>query len=327
MATRDTLLSMLKAKPGQWVSGEDLCRELNISRAAVSKHMVILKGKGYKILSSTKKGYNLSGVQDKFIAEEILDHLETKTFGKQQLVILEKTDSTNIQARKLAEQEAPEGSIIIAEDQTHGRGRKDRHWFSMAEKSIMMSMILRPDLPPEKAPRITLLAAVALARTLIDLTDLEIKIKWPNDILVNGRKLAGISTGLSTDMDRVNYIILGLGMNIHTEQNDFPEELQSIATSIFIESGRVFSRIIIIKEFLNQFEKIYYLMRDKGFEPILSQWKELSGIIGKHICVDLPDGPVSGTVHDIDGDGVLMLQDKNRQIHRILSGDISLLDG
>ncbi|MFH2059944.1 MAG: biotin--[acetyl-CoA-carboxylase] ligase [Pseudomonadota bacterium] len=327
MTTRNALLSMLKTESGKWISGEVLCKKLNISRAAVSKHMRILKDSGYKILSSTKKGYHFSGILDKIIKDEITDNLQTKIFGKKKILILAKTDSTNIQARLLAQQGAPQGSVVIAEDQSHGRGRKDRQWFSLPEKSIMMSLILRPTLPPEKAPRITLLAAVAAAKALINLTDLNIRIKWPNDILVGNKKLAGISTGLSTDMDTVNYVILGIGLNVGTRLSDFPDELQNIATSIMIESGQTISRVKIIKEFLFQFETYYDILHDKGFEPILAQWKELADITDKRISIALHDKTISGIVLDIDHDGVLILQTSDKTIHRILSGDVSLLDG
>lgn len=318
---------MLKAQSGEWISGELLCQKLNISRAAVSKHMAVLRSSGYDILSSTRKGYNLAGIQDLFIKEEITDKLKTKVFGQDKILILDKTDSTNIQARKLAEQGVPQGSLVIAEDQTHGRGRKDRHWFSQPGKAIMMSMILRPDLPPEKAPCLTLMTAVAMARTLSNLTDLEITIKWPNDILINKKKLAGISTGLSTDMDRVNYVIIGIGLNVGTLEEDFPTELDDIATSIFIETGTMLSRVKIIKDFLFEFETCYNQLKTDGFPPILSQWKDFANIIGKKISIDLTDRNLSGTVLDIDPDGVLIVQDKDGVEHRILSGDISLLDG
>jgi len=326
MTTRNALLSMLKARSGQWVSGQTLCCKLNISRAAVSKHMRALKDIGYQIKSAPRKGYFFSGITDRIIRQEIVEGLETKVFGRQEMIVLEHTDSTNIQARQMAEQGAPHGSIIIAEDQSHGRGRKERTWFSLPGKSIMLSLILRPILPPEKAPRITLMAAVAAAETLIRLTGLDIRIKWPNDLLVNNKKLAGISTGMSTDMDAVNYVILGMGLNVSTQKKEFPDELQSIATSLLMETKKNISRIQIIKEFLFQFETFYDILCDKGFEPILELWKAHARIIGEAVSVALPENTISGIVQDIGPDGALILQKKDQTIHRVLSGDVSLIE-
>lgn len=326
MTTRDRLLSMLKAESGQWISGEVLCKKLNISRAAVSKHMRILKETGYTIESSTKKGYLLTGIADKIIHQEILESLNTEMFGRQEIHIFEETDSTNIQARLLAEKGAPHGSVVIAENQSQGRGRKNRSWFSIPDRSIIISLIIRPDLPPEQAPRITLMAAVALARTLIRLTDLDIRIKWPNDILIGNKKLAGISTGLSTDMDAVNYVILGLGLNVSIEQKEFPDEIQAIATSITVESNRTISRVSIIREFLTQFETCYDMLCQKGFDPLLSEWKEHARIIGEPISVALTDKTITGVVLDVNSDGVLIVETDDRTVHKIYSGDVSLID-
>jgi len=326
MTTRDTLLSMLKGRTGQWVSGELLCAELDISRAAVSKHIKVLRQNGYRINALPKRGYCFSGATEKIIAREITDGLDTDVFGKADIHIFDQTDSTNIQARQLAEKGSPHGSIVIAENQIRGRGRKNRQWFSKPETAIMMSLIIRPPLPPENAPRITLAAAVAAARALKKTADIPVRIKWPNDILVSRKKLAGISTGMSTNMDEVHYVILGIGLNVAVKKTDFPEEICDIATSVLMESGRMVSRTRIIRAFLTEFEACYDSLYNKDFGPVLDEWNAFAGIIGREISVALTGSTLTGRVQGIDSNGTLIIKDQNGEIKHVFSGDVSLVE-
>ena len=324
MSTNDQLLLYLKENQGSWVSGELISNNLSVSRAAIWKHIRKLKDEGYVIESAPKKGYLLSKASDPITADEIKEGLCTKVFGKKNIIYLKETDSTNTRAKELAAQGAPEGTMVIAEKQTKGRGRRGRNWFSPPGGGIYFSLILRPAISPGETPRITLMTAVVLAETLISLIKLKLKIKWPNDILVNGKKLAGILTEISTEMDAVNYIIVGLGMNVNTRFEIFPQEIKENATSILIEKGKQFPRVRLIQNYLKLYEQYYDMFKKNNFEPIMKRWRELADIIGKQIRVDVIGKTHIGKVIDVDNDGVLILKDDHGGLQRIFSGDVTL---
>lgn len=295
-----------------------------ISRAAIWKHIRKLKEEGYVIESSPKKGYLLSKDSDLLLPHEIRQGLDTRVFGKRGIDYFEEVDSTNLKAKDLAEGGAPEGTVVIAERQTAGRGRRGRSWFSSSRNGIHMTLILRPAISPIGAPRITLMTAVAVAEALMSVVKLDVKIKWPNDILVNGKKLVGILTEISTEMDAVNYILVGIGLNVNTPLEDFPKEIQDSATSIFIETGEKFLRTPLLKACLEHFEIYYEIFRRNQFSQIMGRWRQLSGIVGQKIRVDVLGQDHTGDVIDIDDDGVLILKDAQGRLHRIISGDVTL---
>jgi len=262
-------------------------------------------------------------VSDMLLPSEIVEGLDTEVFGRKEIIHFRETDSTNARARELADQGAPEGTLVVAERQTQGRGRKGRTWFSPSGAGIYASLILRPSIPPNEATRITFLTAVSAAEALLHLTDLNVRIKWPNDILVNGRKLAGILTEISTERGAVDYAVVGLGMNVNTPA--FPDDIRERATSILIETGKRFPRTDLLREYLRQQEAYLRRLRTSGFEPILMRWKELTDSIGRQIRVEMTDKTYVGWVEDIDPAGILILKDKEGVSHRILSGDVVLL--
>jgi BirA family biotin operon repressor/biotin-[acetyl-CoA-carboxylase] ligase len=323
MSTKDQLLSYLKESKGSWVSGELLSKKIAVTRSAVWKQICKLREDGYVIQSSPKKGYLFQNAPDMLLPDEIREGLKTKVFGKRQIVYFNETDSTNTRAKDLAIKGAPEGTLIVSEKQTKGRGRKGRNWFSPSRGGIYTSLILRPRIPPNEAPKMTLLTAVAVAETLHSLTQLKANIKWPNDILINGKKIAGILTEISTEMDAIDYIVVGLGMNVNT--HNFPDDIHEKATSIFIETGKPFPRVKLIREYIQWHEKYYEIFIKTGFEPILKRWKELSNILGRKIIVEMIDRKYIGEVQDIDGDGTLILKDNSGKYHRISSGDVTFM--
>jgi BirA family biotin operon repressor/biotin-[acetyl-CoA-carboxylase] ligase len=325
MTTKDHLLRSLKEKRGNWLSGELLSNELAVSRAAIWKHVRKLREEGYVIESSPKKGYHFIKTSDLLLPNEIRDGLDTKIFGKKNIDYFTEIDTTNTRAKDLAAGGAPEGTLVIAEKQTKGRGRKGRSWFSPLGHGIYTSFILRPAMAPSGAPRITLMTAVAIAEALLSLMQLEVRIKWPNDILVNGKKLAGILTEISTEMDAINYIVVGIGLNVNTPFKDLPEELRDTATSIMIETGKQFPRVKLLRACLEWFEKYYEMFKKGDFEPIMHRWKQLSGMVGQQVMVDVIGQKHIGEVMDIDDDGVLILKDNQERFHRIFSGDVTLL--
>ena len=323
MSTKDQLLLYLKERKGNWVSGEALSNKIAVSRSAVWKHICKLREKGYVIKSSPKKGYLLRKASDLLLPNEIRDGLDTIVFGKRDIVYFTETDSTNTRAKDLAVRGAPEGTLVICEKQTKGRGRKGRSWFSPSQGGIYTSLILKPSISPSEAPKITLLTAVVVAETLRSLTGLSAIIKWPNDILINGKKIAGILTEMSTEMDSIDHIVVGLGLNVNTP--DFPDDIREKATSLFIETGKYFPRVRFIQEYLKWYEEYYEIFKRTGFEPVIKRWKELTNMIGQQITVEMVSKKYSGKVQDIDKDGVLILKDNNGKCHRIFSGDVTLI--
>jgi BirA family biotin operon repressor/biotin-[acetyl-CoA-carboxylase] ligase len=321
-SSKDQLLQYLKERKGNWVSGESLSNLMGVSRSAVWKHISKLKEEGYSIESAPKKGYLFRKASELLLPNEIREGLETKLLGKGDIVYSKEIDSTNREAKDLADEGAPEGTLILSEAQIKGKGRKGRTWFSPPKGGIYISLILRPTISPVEAPKFTLLAAVAIAEALLSMIPLNIHIKWPNDILVNGKKIAGILTEMSTEMDAVNYIVVGLGLNVNTPK--FPDEIQGIATSIFIETGKVFPRVRLIQEYLVRYETYYEMYKKTGFGPIINRWKDLSNIVGKKVEVRVIGNQFIGKALDIDGDGALILKDDQGVIHRIISGDITL---
>lgn len=321
--TKQKLLICLKKAPQQWVSGQQISHQLGITRAAIWKHIKTLKEQGHTILSAPRKGYRLEEAADLIATDDILACLNTRIIGRKRIICLAQTDSTNSQAKRLAVEGASEGTVVVAESQTGGRGRRGRSWFSPAGQNIYASIILRPPMAPAQTPQITLMAAVAVARALQEATGLNAKIKWPNDILIADKKIAGILTEITTEMDAVDYVVVGLGVNVNTTAADMPPDIRSIATSVRIESGSRSSRTDLLCSLLQYFEWSYDTLQRNGFKPIMAQWREMSDIIGQPVYVDVLDVRHSGIVEAVDDDGVLILKDDNGQRHRIFSGDVT----
>jgi len=257
------------------------------------------------------------------LPSEILDGLDTEVFGRKEIIHFRETDSTNAKARELADRGAPEGTLVVAERQTQGRGRKGRAWFSPSGAGIYASLILRPSMPANETTRITFLTAVAAAETLLHQTELDVRIKWPNDLLVNGKKIAGILTEVNTEKGALDYAVVGLGMNVNTP--GFPDDLREKATSGLSATGKRFPRTGILREYLKRQEENLRRLQISGFEPILRRWKELADTIGRRKRIEMPDQTYVGWAEAIDPEGALILKDREGTSHRIVSGDVILL--
>ena len=325
MNTKEQLLRYLKKEQGRFVSGEKVSSRLAISRSAIWKQISRLKEEGYDIESSPRRGYALRSIPDCLLAGEIREGLNTRLIGRGPIFHFRQTDNTNNQAKALAYEGAPEGALVIAEEQSQGRGRRGRTWFSPHSQGIYATVILRPLIPLSETPKLTLLAAVAAAEALETQTGLPIRIKWPNDILANGRKLAGILTEIGTEMDAVDFAVIGMGLNVNVPQASFPSDLRYPATSILIETGRPFPRIRLLQSWLEALEKYYSLLLQGDFDNILSRWKFLTDIVGSRVAVEMPGHRYIGEVQDVDGNGVLILKESDGALQRIFSGDVTLL--
>ncbi len=321
---RKAVLAAIRSRQGQWVSGEALSQELGVSRTSVWKIIKSLQGEGYVIETSPKKGYLLSEIPDILSAAEVKSGLQTELFGREHFYYFADIDSTNNYAKKLAAQDYPEGTLVIAETQSAGRGRRGRTWDSKPGQGIYMSLILRPSLPLNELSRITLFIAVAIADTLRNHLGLKPGIKWPNDLLIEGRKISGILTEAVTDMDGIEFIITGIGLNVNQLKEDFPEDFRHTATSVRAEMGHNVSRIPLLQDLLLQLEKRYQQLLSGGFADILDNVRELSTVIGKDIKMDSINGVSQARAIDIDNNGFLMVRDAMGNIHHLMSGEVFL---
>jgi BirA family transcriptional regulator, biotin operon repressor / biotin---[acetyl-CoA-carboxylase] ligase len=322
LGTKEELLRYLREEQGNWISGETLSRKLGVSRSAVWKQVSKLRQEEYVIRSSSKKGYLFFGAPEMLLPAEIREGIGTEVFGRKEIAYFTELDSTNRKAKEMAAQGAPEGTLVVAEAQTRGRGRIGRNWYSPSQTGIYTSLILRPKLPPNEAPKITLVTGVAVAETLLAVTPLKPDIKWPNDILVRGRKICGILTETSTEMDAIDFVVVGVGVNVNSRE--FPDDLREIATSMYVETGSTFDRVMLLQEFLLQFERLYTTFLHSGFESIGKRWGELSILLGKGVTVHMIDRTCKGRVMKLDRDGALIIRAENGDLEKIYSGDIHI---
>lgn len=237
-----------------YLSGEQLSQKFGVSRTAIWKYIKQLREEGYEIESVTRRGYRLLQTADRITASEILSRNQASWVGKS-IEYFEVTDSTNQRIYDFAEKGREEGLLAVAEEQTGGKGRRGRSWVSPPGTGIWMSLLLRPKVEPQKASMVTIVAALAMTKAMEKITGMEIRIKWPNDVVLNGKKVCGILTEMSAELEEIHYIIVGIGINANTES--FPEDIQDRATSIYLESGKKVERAAFIAEFCVQFEQYY----------------------------------------------------------------------
>jgi BirA family biotin operon repressor/biotin-[acetyl-CoA-carboxylase] ligase len=316
---------VLKAfRKQEHISGEELGKRLGISRTAVWKHINRLRNLGYEISSAPGRGYTLIKTPDVLLPQEIALGLHTHALGKK-IVFHQELTSTQEVAKRLAEQGESEGTIVIAESQTHGKGRLGRRWSSPPHQGIYVSIILRPKLQPSRAPQIPLIAGVAVAQAIRKTIPLDPKIMWPNDIFVKGKKAGGILTETSAEIDRINYVILGIGLNVNTLGSGFPKEIKGAATSLAEAWGESVSRVKLLQVLLAELELIYRQFTIHGFGSIRERWKELSNTIGAWVeLVEMGEKKMEGKAIDIDRDGALIVQEVDGSIQKVISGDVSL---
>lgn len=310
---KNKILNILSTADG-YVSGENISERLGISRNAVWKHINKLRQDGYEIESVTKRGYKLISVPDVISAELIKDGLDTEFIG-QNVVYYDETDSTNNEAKRNSDM--PDGTLFISEIQTGGKGRLGRAWVSPKGIGIWMSLLLKPHILPQDVAQITLVAGMATARSV----GCGAKIKWPNDVVIGSKKICGILTEMSAEIERVNYIVPGIGINVNTES--FPDELKEKATSLYIESGRKFERYKIVHRFLNEFEILYKKFIKGGIAAITDDYRELCVTIGKEVSVIYPNRTINGRAIDINNNGELIVETDNGIIE-VDSGEVSV---
>lgn len=314
------IISFFYGKEGHFISGEDISEALGFSRASTWKHINKLRDEGYDIEAVPHLGYRLKSEPDKVHGYAICSGLETRIMGKRSIYYYESIGSTNDRAYELAEAGEPEGTVVISELQTHGKGRMARKWASPKSGGVYMSVILRPDLETDEIPAITLIAGAAIIRAIEKVCGLGAGMKWPNDIMIKGKKVCGILTEIKAQPDRVDFLVLGLGVNVNTSAGKLPPE----GTSLKIEGSGHVSRARIIRSILGQFEDDYFRFKKEGFVSLREECKSLSLVLGKHVKVEEHNRSVKGTAIDIDEKGALIIRADNGTLQRVFSGDVVL---
>ena len=324
MTTDTQLLTVLRGAEDGFTTGAELARQLGLTGAVVTGHIKALSKLGYEIEASPHLGYRLVGSPDALHAEDLLARLPKKRIVGRVIQVFQETASTNDVVEKLARDGVQEGVVVFAESQTKGRGRLGRKWVSPAKKGLWFSVLLRPQIRPVEATQLTVAAATALARAIQQQTSLSPDIKWPNDLLLRGKKVAGILTELSAEVDRVKHIILGIGLDVNQSAADFPADVRKIATSLKLESGRAIDRAELAAAILQELDRDYARICEGGFAALADEWESRCTTIGQNVTICIGDRRVRGRAEALDDDGALLVRTEHGRLERIIGGDVTV---
>lgn len=314
------ILKILR-ETGDYVSGQEICEKLGVSRTAVWKVIRQLQEEGYQVDAARSRGYRIIDGPDVMTAEEVESLLDTEWAGKP-VVYYPETDSTNIRIRHLGAEGAPHGTLAVADRQTAGRGRRGRTWESPGGSCIYMSILLRPDLAPEKAPMLTLVMACGVAEGIMDCADVKVQIKWPNDIIVSGKKLAGILTEMSTQVDYINHVTVGVGINVNVQ--NFPEEIQT-AASLLSETGTQTKRAPVIAAVMKHFEENYKIfMQTEDMSGLMKKYSSLLVNQGREVLILEKDAEYKAYAEGINQKGELVVRREDGTVENICAGEVSV---
>lgn len=315
------ILKMLRRTDG-YLSGQQICDTFQVSRTAVWKAINQLKEEGYEIEAVRNKGYRITGCPDILSREEIMSHMDTCWAG-QKVFFYEETDSTNTRAKAGGEAGDLHGALFVAEKQNAGKGRRGRTWQSPAGSSIYMSILLRPSFEPSKAPMLTLIMAYSVAMALEEEEKISAKIKWPNDLVLNKKKICGILTEMSAEVDYINYVVIGVGINANTES--FPEEISETATSLKLESGEKVRRAGLIAAVMKKFEEYYeQFCAAKDLSFLMEGYNQILVNRDRQVCVLEPGGEYLAEALGINEKGELLVRREDGSIGQVFAGEVSV---
>jgi len=320
-STRNKLIHLLAASKEKYISGQMLSEELHISRSAIWKHMKELEKDGYTIEGKSNQGYRMISVPQKLSENTVQWGLNTRWLGKS-VIHKKTTSSTQFVGHQSAQTGAAHGTVILADEQTSGRGRMSRQWHSASQKGIWLSLILRPTILPYLAPQLTLLAATVLADVIQSFIKSKPQIKWPNDILINGKKTAGILTEMQAEQDQIQYVVMGIGLNVNQTNDDFPKELEKTATSLKKETNRTWDIVALIQEILTTFEYTYDAYIQKGFPHIKDKWENYGFKIGEQIRIKTLQSEWNAIFSGIAEDGALLSKTADGESKKLYSAEI-----
>ena len=317
---QELVLAFLAESGDEYTSGEALSGKLGLTKAQVFNSVEALRVQGYRIETVPMRGYRLVRMPDRLSALELSPLLSTHDLGRS-VTYEASLPSTNVEAHRLAQEGAEHGHVVIAEAQTQGKGRRGRTWASPAGLNFYGSIILRPELPVTRAAELTLVAAVALTECLRE-AGVQAAIKWPNDVLVNEKKIAGVLTELVLEGDRVGFVVLGVGINLNARREDFQPDVAELATSLREARGEEVARAPFVAQFLTRLEEWLDLHEEVGFAPIRTAWKELSGTLGQDVGIVSEGSEVQGRAEDIDESGALLIRTARGTLERVVVGDV-----
>ena len=320
-APRETILSLFNQAVDGFVSGAQISAELGVSRTAVWKHIRSLRQAGYLIEAIPSRGYQLVQAPDILVPEAILTGLCCRRIGSR-VCCLDVADSTNLQACRFGDDGEPEGLVVIADQQRAGKGRMGRRWESPAGVNLYASVLLRPAILPFDAPKLTFLSAVAVCRAILSVCGLQATVKWPSDVLLNGKKVAGLLNEMSAETDRVHYVVLGIGVNLNMQDDQFPGDLRYPATSLAIARQSPVSRLDFTRALLQEIDALYEIFLQQGSEPVLDAWVQLCDMTGKAVRVDCNELQIEGVMTGLAEDGALLVRTLAGKMERVYAGDV-----
>jgi BirA family biotin operon repressor/biotin-[acetyl-CoA-carboxylase] ligase len=318
------ILEIFRAHPDRLVSGEELSGSLAISRTAVWKQIGVLRELGYRIEARPSQGYHLLAAPDLFIPAEIASGLHTARVGCS-MVSFRQVDSTNSIAFRMAEEGAADGTVVFADSQRSGKGRLGRTWESPPGVNLYGSVILRPPVLPTQAFHLTFLSAVAVARAIEATTPLVPTIKWPNDLLLGGRKVAGLLNEMSAETEKVNFVVLGIGVNLNMAREQFPADLRHPATSLLLEGGVAVDRTEFARALLTALDSLYGDYLHYGYDAVREAWLARCDTVGRQVRVDASGRVQTGIMEGIDDNGALLLRLPDGSREQVYAGDVSLV--
>jgi BirA family biotin operon repressor/biotin-[acetyl-CoA-carboxylase] ligase len=316
------ILGALRAAP--WVSGADLSHRLGVTRAAIWARIEELRNLGYEVEASPHSGYRLLGCPDRLHADDLTSRIGAVRVVGRDIRVFQETSSTSDILEKLARDGVREGMVVFAESQTRGRGRLGRQWVSPPGRGIWFSVLLRPVLRPQAATRLTVAAATALARALRREVPLRPEIKWPNDLMIHGRKVAGVLTELSGELDSVRHVILGIGINANLDREDLPPALHATATSLKLELGRSIDRASLAAALLQELDAAYACVTDDRFAILADEWSNQCTTLGRDVSVLSGNRRIIGRAESLDSEGALLVRTQFGRLERIVGGDVTL---
>jgi BirA family transcriptional regulator, biotin operon repressor / biotin---[acetyl-CoA-carboxylase] ligase len=321
------ILKALRGAGSGSLSGGDLAQQFGVTRAAIWARIQELRSLGYQVDASAHGGYRLISAPDLLHADDLVSRLPGVRVIGRDIQVFQETTSTNDVVEKMARDGVGEGVVVFAEKQTKGRGRLGRAWLSPGYRGLWFSVLLRPSMLPQEVTRITILAAAALARAIAGQTKLDVEIKWPNDLLLRGRKFGGILMELGAEPDRINHVVLGIGLDVNLAAGEFPLELRKLATSLRLESGQPVNRAELAVRILLELDRDYERLNKGGFSEIAEEWEQLCSTLGREVTIRMGPRVLQGRAEALDSDGALLLRTQHGHLERVLGGDVTLREG
>ena len=306
------------------VSGTDLCHQLGVSRAAVWSQIESLREVGFEIVASPHRGYQLVSSPDTLLADDMMSRLGKVNVIGREIMVLQQTTSTNDEIEKAAMNGHEEGLVVFAESQTHGRGRMGRRWSSPAGKGLWFSFLLRPRLAPGECTQLTAATATALVRAIQDKTNISPEIKWPNDLMIQGKKVAGILTEMSAELDTVRHVIVGIGIDVNQTASEFPAEIQSTATSLKLATGKNISRTDLAITILRELDQDYSRIVRGKFPAVADEWASRCSTLGKQVKIIVGRRRIIGRAEALDESGALLIRTEHGRVERVTGGDVTV---